>query len=560
MSAVAPSPAAPVLIPVPPEFPVTWATPDEQRLFWTQDRMHAPEPVGPLDSAIWILAYGGINAAASRYELPIRAHCRCVNSYVYMAVAPAVPPDQMEAQGQRGDQRLKDAMGRLDALWNDEWLPEIKSHLAWWAAFDLRAASTSSLVAHLQETKTRLERIWQLHFQIVFPVYMAMSQFDELYRDLFGRDKAFDAFKMLQGFDNKTLQAGQALAALARKARADSELQSVFQRTEPAAVMKTLAATSQGRAFQSDLREYLELYGQRGDKWGVGYRSWIEDPTPVFRMLKDYIAAPDSTSDLDQATLGAERDRAISAANERLKGYPEPVREEFAFLLKAAQTGSLLSEDHGFWIDFCAMYRARCVFMEFGRRLANAGTLADAEDVFYLTIDELLDIDGLTQQPASPRAAIQERKAELDRCRRLMAPPVLGTDFGPPPDSPINRFLAKFFGGPPPASDVPNVLKGYAGAPGKVTGTARVIRSLDEAGRLQRGDILVTDTTAPPWTPLFATAGGIVTDTGGILSHCAVVAREYRIPAVVGTARATAMIRDGDLIEVDGDAGTIRMM
>jgi pyruvate,water dikinase len=70
----------------------------------------------------------------------------------------------------------------------------------------------------------------------------------------------------------------------------------------------------------------------------------------------------------------------------------------------------------------------------------------------------------------------------------------------------------------------------------------------------------VTDTTAPPWTPLFATAGGIVTDTGGILSHCAVVAREYRIPAVVGTGRATAVIQDGALIEVDGDAGTIRMM
>jgi pyruvate,water dikinase len=93
-----------------------------------------------------------------------------------------------------------------------------------------------------------------------------------------------------------------------------------------------------------------------------------------------------------------------------------------------------------------------------------------------------------------------------------------------------------------------------------VTGIARVILSLEDAGRLNRGDILVTDTTAPPWTPLFATAGGIVTDTGGILSHCAVVAREYRIPAVVGTGGATAAIKDGQMIEVDGEAGTVRIV
>jgi pyruvate,water dikinase len=124
----------------------------------------------------------------------------------------------------------------------------------------------------------------------------------------------------------------------------------------------------------------------------------------------------------------------------------------------------------------------------------------------------------------------------------------------------IGRFMTKFFGGPPPASDAPDVVKGHAGSPGKARGSARVIRSLEEAGKLKEGDILVAETTAPPWTPLFATAGGIVTDTGGILCHSAVVAREYRIPAVVGTAVATAIIRDGQLIEVDGDAGTVRVL
>ena len=158
------------------------------------------------------------------------------------------------------------------------------------------------------------------------------------------------------------------------------------------------------------------------------------------------------------------------------------------------------------------------------------------------------------------RERVGARRSEVEHFAKISPPPALGTDYGPPPDDPMNRSMMKFFGAPPPPSDAPDVLKGHAGSPGTVRGRARVMHCLDDADKLQRGDVLVAETTAPPWTPLFATAGGIVTDTGGILSHCAVVAREYRIPAVVGTGRATAVIRDGQLVEVDGDSGTVRII
>jgi pyruvate,water dikinase len=105
-----------------------------------------------------------------------------------------------------------------------------------------------------------------------------------------------------------------------------------------------------------------------------------------------------------------------------------------------------------------------------------------------------------------------------------------------------------------------NTVKGFAGSAGVVRGRARVIRSLAEAGRLQPGDVLVAPATEPPWTPLFATAAAVVTDNGGVLSHTAVVAREFRIPAVVGTGRATSTFSDGQLLEVDGDAGVVRVV
>jgi phosphoenolpyruvate synthase/pyruvate phosphate dikinase len=103
-------------------------------------------------------------------------------------------------------------------------------------------------------------------------------------------------------------------------------------------------------------------------------------------------------------------------------------------------------------------------------------------------------------------------------------------------------------------------VRGASGSAGTATGVARVVHSLAEAGRLSAGEILVAETTAPPWTPLFGVAAAVVTETGGILSHSAVVAREYGIPAVVGASGATTAIKDGDVIEVDGDAGTVRVV
>ena len=138
---------------------------------------------------------------------------------------------------------------------------------------------------------------------------------------------------------------------------------------------------------------------------------------------------------------------------------------------------------------------------------------------------------------------------------------MLGTlPAGPPPDDPMTKAMGKFFGAPPQPPTEPGRLNGQAGSPGKVRGVARVIRSIDDAARLGRGEVLVAETTAPPWTPLFATAAAVVTDTGGILSHCAVVAREYGIPAVVGVGMATALIADGQTVEVDGDSGLVTIV
>jgi pyruvate,water dikinase len=129
----------------------------------------------------------------------------------------------------------------------------------------------------------------------------------------------------------------------------------------------------------------------------------------------------------------------------------------------------------------------------------------------------------------------------------------------PPTGDPVEEVLMRFFGTPVEPSQDSSVLAGIAAAPGVATGTAKVVRSLDEASKLQQGDIMVCEMTLPPWTPLFSTVSAVVADTGGILSHCAIVAREYRIPCVVGTAVGTVTIKDGQRVTVDGSKGIVRI-
>jgi len=232
--------------------------------------------------------------------------------------------------------------------------------------------------------------------------------------------------------------------------------------------------------------------------------------------------------------------------------------EQFEGMLAAAQAATVISEDHNFWIDNMALHHLRAVLLAAGRRLVEDGTIAVANDVFMLDPEELRA--ALATPAGDLRETVSERLAQMARQRAMSPPPMLGTmPTAPPPDDPFTRLGLKF-SGTPQASTAGGELRGASGSAGVVRGTARVIHSISEAGRVQPGDIIVTETTAPPWTPLFATVAAVVTKTGGVLSHCAVVAREYGIPAVVGTATATSAIADGQTIEVDGDAGIVRII
>jgi pyruvate,water dikinase len=231
-------------------------------------------------------------------------------------------------------------------------------------------------------------------------------------------------------------------------------------------------------------------------------------------------------------------------------------------MLGFARQAAFLQEEHNFYIDQRGIALLRLFYLRVGNRLAEAGLLAAPDDVFMLTIDEVRGIvagAGGAETAEETRQLVWVRRDEMETARGLTPPPFIGVPpAGPPPgNNPMERAMGRFFGGPPQVADAPNQLKGSAGSRGVATGPARVARTLAEASSLLPGEVLVAITTMPPWTPLFGVAAAVVTETGGPLSHCAIVAREYGIPAVVGAHGATRVITTGQRITVDGGRGIV---
>jgi len=363
---------------------------------------------------------------------------------------------------------------------------------------------------------------------------------------------------LLQGFDNKTLETMRVIWQLSRQARKSSSVQRAVTERTPGEVMSALRENAEGQRFLGELQSFLETYGKRGEAISLDAPSWLENPQPVIKNLRDYVTQPDRDPEQELKRQDLAREQRVAQARERLKGYPGPVKETFEFLLNAAQFANALSEEHTFWIDYAFPYRVRLACLELGRRFAEAGLLASPQDVTLLTPGE---VRHTIEAKVDRRGLAAGRKAELEHFRQVSPPPFLGTPPAPEaPRDPMSIALGKLFGVPVTPSGLPNTLIGNPGSPGTATGRVKVVRSLHEADKLQRGDILVAETTAPPWTPLFATVAGVITDAGGVLSHCAIVAREYGIPAVVGAGNATHALRDGQTVEINGDEGSITIL
>jgi pyruvate,water dikinase len=342
---------------------------------------------------------------------------------------------------------------------------------------------------------------------------------------------------------NPTTEMDLALWALAREARADQEITRMLGETSPERLAEDYRDGSLPPKLQTSLADFLRLYGHRGvAEIDLGLPRWSEDPTYILGVLTNYMRLDDP-----QAAPDVQFGRATREAEEMVDELTRRATREgrlrgtlVRFLLGRARELSGLREMPKFCIVLL-MARARELLWTVGTELAEAGRLRSAGDIFFLFVPEAWA--ALAGEDLHP--VVRDRRAVYEQeLGRRHVPRLLLSD-GTEPAAGAHH-----------AAGADGVLRGTPASGGVVTQKARVILDPGKAS-LEPGEILVAPSTDPGWTPLFLTAGGLVMEMGGPMSHGAIVAREYGIPAVVGVPDATERIETGMRITVDGSAGEV---
>jgi pyruvate,water dikinase len=309
-----------------------------------------------------------------------------------------------------------------------------------------------------------------------------------------------------------------------------------------------LERCSGGRAFRARWNAFMDRHGHhaRGEIELFNPR-WSECPDFVLDMVRGYVEAINAgypSPIVRQEALARER---VALANGCIGGLKNPLKRAiFRLVLFRAQTGARLRENLKSelirWLT-----SLRRFLLELGRRLAARGRLVDANDVFFLEIEELQS-GSLWDAGTDLRSLVAGRRALYEQNLKITPPAVI-----------VGRFDPRAF--VPDAVDRgTKVFHGLGVSAGTATGRARVVLRSDANERVQPGEILVAPFTDPGWTPYFVAAAGIVMDMGGMLSHGSIVAREYGIPAVVNVGPATQIIRTGQWLEVDADRGVVKVL
>jgi pyruvate,water dikinase len=535
------------------DFPI----PADLEGFWIWDRLHCPRTLAPLEHELLVGSTGiGFTQAIGEMGSGIIAVCKMFNYYAYLSgvARPLEPGETQEQRNQRYEQSVAALKPVIGAKWQDEWLPAMKPELERVRDVDYSRYSDAGLLQRFAEMQGEVVHRWYIHGLLLYS-FAAANDFSDFYKEHISEGSSMEGYEALQGFETEATKSSRGLWNLSRKVRANPQLLPLFENAGAGQILKDLNNSDAGRAFLGELNVYLKDYGWRADSvYELTQASWWENPAIPLGAIQGFVSIGDDAGPESQlASAIKRREELLADARNKLSGNAALLKQ-FNDLYAAAESFTPIVEDHNHWIDQMGDIAMRYPCLEFGKRLVARGLLNAVDDVFLLYVAEVTEAMG----GKDFRSVVDQRKADKAQFQKLVPPPVMGIP-QPPSGDPVEDVLVRFFGAPVEPSTDASVLAGIAASPGVVTGTAKVVRSLDEASKLQQGDIMVCEMTLPPWTPLFSTVSAVVADTGGILSHCAIVAREYRIPCVVGTAVGTITIKDGQRLTVDGSKGIVRI-
>jgi phosphohistidine swiveling domain-containing protein len=408
-------------------------------------------------------------------------------------------------------------------LWRTKWLPEVEKVVSYLATFDASSVQPGDWAATLERQADEFRRVFlPIHMYAVGYAEVTARAFVTAYQEKFG-GSAEDGRSLLQGFPNASLDRAAMLWNLSRTLRANPAL---------IAAIEANGSLPEGEASRQ-LAALLDVYGDTTNSNNQDRPTWREDASQVLTQAVSYARQPDGQSPSDLAAQQRQRREALEAAL-KARAATDPAVAELLPLLEAAQEYLPNLEDHNYRVDQRLLAASRARYLAIGSLLVQRGLVAHGDDVFYIYQAELLP--ALEQGTVPAQVELQRRREYVEACRAALPPPLLGKG--------AEQVAVR-------------TIKGIGASAGSYRGPARVIDSVEDASLLRPGEVLVCRATTPSWTPLFGVAGAVVTNAGGALSHTAIVAREFGIPAVLGTQNGTALIPNGATVTVDGTAGLV---
>jgi phosphohistidine swiveling domain-containing protein len=533
--------------------------------YWLRDSLHFSEGMVPASIALLDDAqtWGAQLGAEIVGVPPTRGSVnRLAGTHVYIGTIDVDTEWQIQARAARFGSYVGPILRDFDRYWAMR-AAELQSAYDHFDGLDLASMDPGQLWTVVKDAYAFHRRAWFIHFEVMYVLTANYLAFYQLAEEIGLEGSLVSAF--LSGRPTFYSKTDEELWKLAGRAR-ELELTDPLLHAEPGEVRGQLAALPHGRTWWSEFDRFLETYGWRTEETcRIDTPSWIEDPSPALYAIASFLAKPaghDFNVARQQAV--AERDAQIEAARSALAG-PDLRRFDEALASNQAANFAWWNEEHNYLIDRRAAIPVRRATLELGARIVDEGRLAQPDDLFFLFKPELFGV----LEHASPdwptlASMIPGRRAYFEDWRRRG--PELPTMLGTIPDRVPDPIMIEVFGlsghfletlrnGAAGAQE----LRGFPAAKGIAEGVARVITSVGELHTVQPGEILVCGGTTTEWTPVFGIIKACVCDTGGSLTHAAIVSREYGIPCVVGTASGTRTIKTGDRIKVDGRQGTVHV-
>jgi phosphohistidine swiveling domain-containing protein len=549
---------------LPPAAPGDWPLPKPKGQYMRASIVDLmPDPLTPLFATMGLSALSAMlrRLVVQVFSAPAESLpedvMQTINGYAYMTVS--YTPKQWWLLLTRLVPKFPRMLRTGVQYWREVGHPRYTETVSRWQARPLPDLAASELLAGSREVLTvAADHLGSLMASTMGPSAGSEGLFTRVYERLIQRPGDPSAPTFLLGFDNIPLQGEKALYDLAQWCGERAMLASYLTGTPSDRIVAAFHGDlvpsgldeDSWREWQRRFRAHLTRYGYSIYTLDFGNQLPLDDPAPLVETLKLFITGQGKSPYERQQGFSQRREAAVAAVRARLKGI-----KRWAFEKSLGWAQSLVPlRENGIAEIGLGYPLLREMLRELGRRIAGASAIAEVDDIFWLEASEVaLAVAALDRhaRPSDYRGLVVERKAFWQAAKRVAPPPQL------PPSKRYMGISTDAFMAAHAEEQTGDSLKGLGASPGRVTATARVLHGPEDFDQMKPGDILVAGITTPAWTPLFALAAGVVTDVGGPLSHGSIVAREYGIPAVLGTGVATRRIRSGQVITVDGSAGTI---